>query len=385
MDEELPLSGIRVFEFGCNVAGPYAGWILAELGAEVIKIERPDGDDARNWGPPFWKGSSTVFHAVNRNKRSLVIDLKDAESAARLREQIKKEADIVLQNLRAGTLAELGFSAECLMKENPRLIYCNLHAFGARGPLKDLPGYDTLMQAFGGVMSVTGEEGQPPARAGISAIDSGTGMWCVIGILSALHRRAITGKGCMIDASLLETALGWMHLHAASFQASGDPPARLGTATRSIVPYQGYPCSDGDLIIAASNDRLFAKLARTLGHEEWVQDARFRTNPQRVAHRAELNRMLAAILITAPRAEWQKKLEAAGVPNSPVQSIAELLVHPQTAALEIVQDTGEPVQEGNGNRENHQTMKLIGLPISLNGKRPPLRNLAPPLPANSDE
>jgi crotonobetainyl-CoA:carnitine CoA-transferase CaiB-like acyl-CoA transferase len=385
LSDGLPLSGTRVFEFGCNVAGPYAGWILAELGAEVIKVERPDGDDARNWGPPFWKGSSTVFHAVNRDKKSLVIDLKDAEAAARLRRRILDEADIVLQNLRAGTVAELGFSAECLMKENPRLIYCNLHAFGARGPLKHLPGYDTLMQAFGGVMSVTGEPGQPPVRAGISAIDCGTGMWCVIGILSALHRRTVTGKGCIIDTSLFETALGWMNLHAASFQASGDPPARLGTATRSIVPYQGYACSDGVLIIAASNDRLFAKLARALGHTEWSQDERFRTNPQRVVHRAEMNRLLEEILITGPRAEWQRKLEAAGVPSAPVQSIAELLMHPQTTALEMAQDTGEPIQEGNGDGSRNGTMRLFGLPISLDGKRPPLRNLAPPLRPNQDE
>jgi crotonobetainyl-CoA:carnitine CoA-transferase CaiB-like acyl-CoA transferase len=385
VSEGLPLIGIRIFEFGCNLAGPYAGWILAELGAEVIKVERPEGDDARNWGPPFWKGASTTFHTVNRDKQSFVVDLKDAQSAARLRQRIREEADVVLQNLRAGTMAELGFSAECLMRENPRLIYCNLHAFGARGPLKHLPGYDTLMQAFGGVMSVTGEEGQAPVRAGVSAIDCGTGMWSVIGILSALHRRTITGKGCVIDVSLFETALGLMNLHAASFQASGEPPARLGTATRSIVPYQGYACSDGVLIIAASNDRLFAKLAGALGHAEWAQDERFRTNPQRVAHRAEMNRLLEEILITAPRADWQKKLEAAGVPTAPVQSIAELLGHPQTAALEMAQDTGEPIQDGHGDVATEQTMKLLGLPLSLDGRRPPLRNLAPPLRASADE
>jgi crotonobetainyl-CoA:carnitine CoA-transferase CaiB-like acyl-CoA transferase len=383
VSEGLPLSGIRVFEFGCNLAGPYAGWILAELGAEVIKIERPEGDDARNWGPPFWKGSSTVFHTVNRDKKSLVVDLKDAQAAARLRQRIKEEADVVLQNLRAGTLAELGFSAASLMEENPRLIYCNMHAFGARGPLQHLPGYDTLMQAFGGIMSVTGEEGQAPVRAGISAIDCGTGMWSVIGVLSALHRRTVTGKGCMIDASLFETALGLMNLHAASFQASGAPPTRMGTGTRSIVPYQGYSCSDGILIIAASNDRLFAKLAHALGHAEWLQDERFRTNPQRVVHRAEMNRLLEEIFITAPRTEWQKKLEAVGVPSAPVQSIDEILEHPQTAALEMAQDTGEPIQDGNGTSDG--TMKLIGLPLSLDGRRPQLRNLAPPLRTSSDE
>ena len=373
MSEELPLSGIRVFEFGCNVAGPYAGWILAELGAEVTKIERPEGDDARNWGPPFWKGAATIFHTINRNKKSIIVDLRNVQSSARLRSRIKNEADVVLQNLRPGVVAELGFSAELLLKDNPRLIYCNLNAFGAKGPLKDRPGYDTLMQAFGGIMSVTGEEGQPPVRAGISACDSGTGMWCVIGILSSLYRRTITGKGCIIDASLFETALGWMTTHAAAFQANGELPLRMGTATRAIVPYQGYPCSDGILIIAASNDRLFAKLARALGNPQWAQDERFRTNPKRVENRAELNPTLEKILNTAPLAEWQNKLDAAGVPNAPVQSIAELMVHPQTAALGIAQETGD------------DSMKLFGLPLSINGKRPLLRNLAPPLEAGEED
>jgi crotonobetainyl-CoA:carnitine CoA-transferase CaiB-like acyl-CoA transferase len=373
MSEELPLAGVRVFEFGCNLAGPYAAWVLAELGADVTKIERPEGDDARSWGPPFWKGAATIFHTVNRNKKSKALDLKNARVAARLRSRIKDEADVVLQNLRPGAVKDLGFSADVLLKDNPCLIYCNMHAFGAKGPLKDRPGYDTLMQAFGGIMSVTGEEGRAPVRAGISAIDIGTGMWCVTGILSALYRRTFTGKGCVIDVSLFETALGWMNAHAAAFQASGEPPVRLATGTRAIVPYQGYPCSDGILIIAASNDRLFTKLARALSHPQWAQEERFRTNPQRVAHRAELNGLLEKILITAPRAEWQQKLDAAGVPSAPVQSLPELLAHPQTVSLGMAQETGD------------ERMKLFGLPLSINGKRPLLRNLAPSLEAASED
>ncbi len=367
---ELPLSGIQVFEFGNNVAGPYAGWILAEMGAEVTKIERPEGDDARSWGPPFWNGSATLFHTVNRNKRSCAVDLKDPAPAGQLRERIRREADVVLQNLRPGVAAGLGFSAETLTRDNPRLIYCNLHGYGARGPLKDRPGYDALVQAFGGIMSVTGEEGQAPVRAGISVIDAGTGMWCAIGILGALYRRAVTGRGCIVDASLFETALGWMAFHASAFQASGEAPLRMGTATRGIVPYQGYECSDGVLMIAASNDRLFAKLARALERPEWAEDERFRTNPRRVQNGAELNRMLRDVLCSAPRSHWQQKLDAAGVPNSPVQSTAELLAHPQTAALGIAQDTGDPV------------MRLFGLPLSFDGLRPPLRNVAPALGAH---
>jgi len=363
----LPFTGIRMFEFGSNVAGPYAGWILAQLGAEVIKIERPEGDDARSWGPPFWHGASTTFHAVNSNKQSLCVDLKDPAAAARLRSRIVEQADVVLQNQRPGAMAKLGFSAAELTSANPRLIYCNLHAFGAKGPLKDRPGYDTLLQAFGGIMSVTGEEGSPPVRTAVSVADSGTGMWCVIGILSALYRRALTGKGGIVDASLFETVLGWMILHITGFQANGEVPIRRGTAAPGIVPYQGYRCADGWLIVAASNDRLFARLAAAVGRPEWAEDERFHTNPQRVMHRDEFGKLLEAILSTAPRAVWQEKFEAMGVPSSPLQSVDEILDHPQTEAIEMLQKTGV---EG---------MRLLGLPFSLDGQRPPLRNLAPEL------
>jgi crotonobetainyl-CoA:carnitine CoA-transferase CaiB-like acyl-CoA transferase len=370
---ELPLNGLTVYEFGCNLAGPYAGWVLAELGAEVIKIERPEGDDARTWGPPFWNGAATIFHTVNRNKQSISLDLKDSHTAAELRRRILDEADVVIQNLRPGVVEDLGFSAAALTAAKPSLIYCNLHAFGARGPMKQHPGYDTLIQAFGGVMSVTGEDGGAPVRAGVSVIDIGAGMWCCIGILTALHRRTITGKGCVVDASLFETALGWMSWHAAGFQASGELPGRRATGARGIVPYQAFACADGPLIIAASNDRLFAKFARVMGHPEWIEDDRFSTNPRRVMNARDLVKLIEPILIGEPRSVWQKRLDEAGVPNSPVQDIAEVLAHPQTAALEIAQETGD-------NR-----MKLIGLPISFDGQRPRLRSLAPALGADNDD
>src|SRR5215471_5899134 len=208
MPNALPLKGITVFELGSNLAGPYAAWILAELGAEVVKIERPEGDDARSWGPPFWKETATIFHTVNRNKKSISLDLKDPEVAATLHRRIAGEGDVFLQNLRPGVADRLGFSARSLMAASPRLICCNLLAFGSTGPLKDYPGYDALVQAFGGVMSVTGEQGGKPVRAGVSVMDMGAGMWSAIGILTALYRRGITGKGCIVDTSLFETALG---------------------------------------------------------------------------------------------------------------------------------------------------------------------------------
>ena len=369
---QLPLSGVRVFEMGNNVAGPYATWILAELGAEVIKIERPEGDDARSWGPPFWNGTATTFHAVNRNKKSMALDLKDSEVVEKLRRRMIEEGDVILQSLRPGTAAALGFSPGPLLAENPRLIYCNLHAFGAKGPMKDRPGYDTLMQAFGGIMSMTGEQGRPPVRVGVSLIDMGTGMWCAIGILTALYRRNSTGVGGIIDASLFETTLAWMTLHSTGFQVTREAPTRGGTAAKGIVPYQGYQCADGYLIVAASNDRLFSKLAKALGHAEWADDDRFASNPRRVENREALNTMLEEILIREPRAIWQETLDAAGVPNSPIQSMDEVLSHPQTRALGLAQETE---QAG---------IHSFGLPIALDGTRPPLRNVAPELGADND-
>ncbi len=337
------------------------------MGAGVIKVDRPEGDDARNGGPPFWNSSSTIFHAINRDKSSTVYDLKDTDQVEKLRGRITDEGDVVLQNMRPGAAVRLGLGATALTERNPRLIYCNLHAFGAEGPLKDRPGYDAIVQAFGGVMSVMGEDGRAPVRAGISVIDMGTGMWCAIGILAALFRRSMTGAGGVVDASLFETALGWMTFYAADFQATGKLPARLGSGVRGIVPYQGYTCADGFLMIGASNDRLFVKFAEALGHPEWPADQRFETNPQRDAHRAEINALIEATLQQKSCAHWQEVLEAAGIPNAPAQTIDQVLDHAQTKALGMVQETGDP------------NMKLIGLPLSFDGVRPPLRNLAPGL------
>ena len=369
----LPLSGVRVFELGGNVAGPYATWILAELGAEVTKVERPEGDDCRGWGPPFWQGQSTLFQAINRNKDSSVYDLKSDAAAERLRADLIEKADVVLQSLRPGTVERFGLDAARLTAENPRLIYCNLRAFGATGPLKDRPGYDALIQAFGGIMSVTGEEGRPPVRAGISAIDMGTGLWCAIGILAAIVRRHLTGRGGVVDASLFETALAWMSFYSADYQTTGDIPVRHGSGVRGIVPYQAFECSDGYLIVAASNDRLFVKLADALGHPEWSNDPRFRDNASRSANRDELVGLIGGILGPETRAHWQEILDAAGVPCAPTQSIDEVLAHPQTEALGIAQ---QATADG---------FKLIGLPLSFDGERPPLRHLAPKLDAANDD
>jgi crotonobetainyl-CoA:carnitine CoA-transferase CaiB-like acyl-CoA transferase len=368
MNRAQPLAGIKVVELCSNVSGPYGTWILAELGAEVWKVERPDGgDDARGFGPPFWRGSATVYHCINRNKKSVALDLKDEAARAELRRRIVEDTDVVLQNLRPGTVAKLGLDAATLRAENPRLIYCNLHAFGARGPLHERPGYDALMQAFGGIMAVTGEEGRPPVRAGISVIDMGTGMWCAIGILAALNRRHATGEGEEIDASLFETALAWTTYYNLDVQVTGRSPVRHGSGVRGITPYQAYECADGWLVVAASNDRLFVKLADALGHSEWHGEERFATNPKRSENKAELNGLLEPIFASRPRAHWQALLDAAGVPNAPMQTAGEVIAHPQTLAL------GQMQAAPDGE------VMVGGLPLSFSGERPPLDSLAPEL------
>ncbi len=367
MSQPLPLEGIRVFELGSNLSGPYGTWILAALGADVVKVERPGGgDDARGWGPPFWNGTATVFHTANRDKSSITVDLKDADALATLRRRIIDEGDVVLQNYRPGTVEKLGLGAEDLCAAKPALIYCNLSAFGAKGPLSPRPGFDALMQAFGGIMAVTGEEGQAPVRAGISVIDMGTGMWCAIGILAALKRRQDTGKGGIVDTSLFETALGWTAYYSADVQVTGEAPSRHGSGVRGIMPYQAYECADGYLVVAASNDRLFANLANELMHPEWLEDSRFADNPSRSNHREELNALLMPMFKAQDRAHWQERLDQAGVPNAPIQNALEVVNHPQTKALDIMQDTGRGIA-------------LTGLPISFDGERPPLRNIAPEL------
>ena len=277
MNPPTPLAGIVVVELGNSVAAPFAGQILGELGAEVIKIEKSDGDDARNWGPPFWEGAAANFQPLNRNKKSVVCELRDPQQRAALKHLIVDRADVVLQNLRPGQVDEFGLDATALMADKPSLIYCNLGAFGSIGPLKDRPGYDPLMQAFGGIMSTTGEAGRPPVRVGASIVVMGTGMWAVIGVLSVLHTRRDTGKGSVVDVSLFETAAGYVSLFAAQYQASGKLPSKQGSGANGIVPYRAYATRDSDLVVAAGSDGLFRRLAQVLGHPEWTEDARFAT------------------------------------------------------------------------------------------------------------
>lgn len=362
-----PFAGLVVIELGHSVAAPFAGQILGELGAEVIKIEKIDGDDARKWGPPFWEGASSFFQSLNRNKHSAVCDFRSAADRAALTALIVARADVVLQNLRPGQVEKLGLDGATLQALKPALIYCNLGAFGSDGPLKHRPGYDPLMQAFGGIMSTTGEPARPSVRVGASIVDMGTGMWAVIGILTALHERHSSGRGRVVDVSLYETATTWVSLLASQFLADGMLAGKQGSGAPGIVPYKAYAASDGEIVIAAGSDVLFRSLAAVVGKPEWIGDARFGDNPARVAHQAELYAMLDRLIAQKSCAEWIERLEAAGVPCSPVQNLAQMLAHPQTAALGLVQEV--PGTD----------MRFIGLPLRFDGQRSAPRGAPPKL------
>lgn len=366
MAAALPLSGVTVVEICHSVAGPYAGLILASLGAELIKVESPGhGDHARGWGPPYWHGTSAAFQALNRDKLGVTCDLNDPGQRAALLRLILGRADVVIQNLRPGAVDRYGLSGEALIAQKPALIYCNVGAFGRAGPLKDKPGYDPLMQAFGGLMSVTGEEGRAPVRVGPAVIDMGSGMWAVIGILAALQSRGATGGGCVIDTSLYETAVAWIAIQMAGYLASGEVRRPMGSGIAEIVPHQAFATSDGYLMVGAGNDQLFRKLALALQRPEWADDPRFATNDGRVRNRQALIGPTEAVFRTKTTAEWSEILDRAGVPAAPIQSIDQVAKHPQTAALGILQPAP--------NRD----MRLVGLPLSFDGRRPPFRASAP--------
>ena len=367
-----PFKDLVVIELGHSVAAPFAGQIFADLGATVIKVEKEQGDDARKWGPPFWEGASSMFQSLNRNKQSVVCDLRKPEHKEALLKLIDERADVLIQNLRPGQTEELGLDCATLLKRKPSLVYCNIGAFGKPGPLQDKPGYDPLMQAFGGIMSTTGEPGRPSVRVGASIVDMGTGMWGVIGILTALMQRQTTGKGGVVDVSLFETATTWVSLLASQFLANGHISGKQGSGASGIVPYKAYAASDGELVIAAGSDSLFKSLAKAVGHPEWCDDERFISNPKRVEHQTELYRMLDDIIKMRTTKEWVTILESAGIPCSPVQSMADMVAHEQTQTLQLIQDV--PNSE----------MKFFGLPMRINGVRSDIQTAPPALGQHND-
>lgn len=365
---KLPFQGITMVEMGTSVAGPFAGKILAELGARVIKVENPDGGDpARNWYPALPEGNSASFQSCNMGKESVTVDMRDAAELDRLRSLIAEQVDVVMHNLRPGAVERFGLDAATLRKDKPELIYCNVGAFGAGGPLSHLPGYDPLMQAFSGLIHLTGEADRPPSRVGISLVDIGTGMWSAIGIISALYRRQATGEGAVVDTSLFETSLGWITLAAAELAVSGKAPTRNGLRGPIVAPNRGFHAADGIQVIVIGTDGQFRRFCEVLGYPELADDPRYAKSIDRLANEAELAERLAPIIAAEPRAVWSERLNAVYIPNAPVQTVEEVVAHPQADALGVMR-TGD---DGD--------MRFVGLPLRIDGARPATNGHAPRL------
>ncbi len=332
-----PLAGLKIIELARILAGPWCGQLLADLGAEVIKIERPGaGDDTRHWGPPFLISpqgenlDAAYYHAANRGKRALAIDITTPEGQAQIRELIK-DADVLIENYKVGGLAKYGLDHARLSQINPRLITCSITGFGQSGPYAHRAGYDFIIQGMGGIMSLTGEPDGPPQKAGIAYADIFTGVYSAVAILAALRQRDATGRGAHIDMALLDTQVAVLANQALNWMASGQVPHRMGNGHANLAPYQAFACADGELIVAVGNDGQFAKLCAVLGLP-LAADPRFATNPARVEHRAALIAALTAAIVTWRKAELYEALEAAGVPAGPINTVAEVFADPQVRA-----------------------------------------------------
>lgn len=339
------LADITVLDLSRILAGPYCTMVLGDLGARVIKVEQPGvGDDTRRWGPPFTEnGESAYFLCVNRNKESITVNMKHPEGQAVLR-ALAAQADVVVENFKVGALANVGLDYASLHELNPGLIYCSITGYGQTGPLAHQPGYDTAIQAGGGIMSITGPVGPDgePYKVGVAIVDITTGMNAAIAILAALHHRTLTGQGQQLDIALYDSQLGWLANVASNYLVSGETPQRYGNAHASIVPYQTVPTSDGWLMLAVGNDGQFARLCAALDRPEWANDERYATNPARVAHRETLMPQIETIFGTKSATEWDNILTAANVPYSLVQDIPSALNSPQARAREMVQTVEHP-------------------------------------------
>jgi crotonobetainyl-CoA:carnitine CoA-transferase CaiB-like acyl-CoA transferase len=342
------LDGLTVIDFSRVLAGPYASMLLGDLGARVIKVEQPGrGDDTRRWGPPFTEnGESAYFLCANRNKESITLDLKHPTGKAIARQMIG-QADILLENFRVGGMAAVGLGYEAMCEAHPGLIYCSITGYGQTGPYHNRAGYDAVIEAEGGIMSITGpgnddEGGTAPYKVGVAIVDITAGLNAVVAILAALHWRTMTGQGQFIDIALLDTQISWLANVASGYLVSGQSPMRYGNAHPSIVPYQTLQAADGWIMVAVGNDTQFQRLCDLLGHSEWSHDERFATNQGRVAHRADLIPMLARKFSGATVATWTERLSAAGIPAGPVNDIPTALAHPQVQARNMVQYIHHP-------------------------------------------
>ena len=360
-----PLAGLRVLELAQNLAGPYCSQILHDFGATIVKVEPPGaGDPARSWGPPFVGGAGSIFALSNRGKRSITLDLRDAAGIETLR-RLLAESDVLIEALRPGAFGELGFGYNVVQQLHPQLIYCSVLAYGETGPLNTLAGYDPLMQAHAGIMSITGDADGEPARVGTSIVDMGTGMWLALGVLAALRERDRTGHGTRLSVALYDTALAWIGYQLLGHAASGFVPGRMGTELPMIAPYGAFAARDGRLMITAANDGLFRRLCRVLELPGVADDVRFRDNPTRVQHRDVLRSIIEAATRQHSVHELLTLLRGSGVPCAPVQDIATVAADPQTHASEMLVNGPDGL--------------AFALPLRFNGARPSAQGRVPRL------
>ena len=372
----LPLQGLRVLELAQVMAGPVTGLMLADLGADVIKVEKfPGGDDSRSFNSKAKGDMPASFEVLNRGKRSVAIDLKSEPGRQALR-RLVAQSDVLTENFRPGTMSGLGLSAAELLVLNPRLIYCSITGYGARGPLAGRGGFDLILQAFSGLISVTGDADRRGVKPGVSVADVNAGIIGALGILAAYIHVLKTGRGQHVETSLLQASYQQLYWYAALFFSGGTLPGRLGTAHPIIAPYQTFQCADGELAIGGANESNWQRVAEVLGQPQWRDDPRFNCAAARTRHRAELTACMNAALAARTRAEWEALLVAAGVPAGPVQSVAEALSHPQARAVDIVVDADTA---DGGQRP------MIGLPLHFDGRNAPATTAAPRLGQHTRE
>lgn len=358
------------------IAGPFCSQILGDMGAEVIKVEQPGvGDDSRTWGPPFVKGESVYFFSINRNKKSITVDMKDPRGKAIIRE-LARRSDVLLENFKPGTLAKLGLDWEDLRRDNPRLIFCSISGFGRTGPSAERGGYDVIVQAVGGLMGITGDPEGPPVKVGVAMTDICTALYAHGAILAALYARDRTGEGQRIDLSLLETQIAALINIASSYLNAGEIPGKWGTAHVNIVPYQAFRAQDGHMIIGAANDRLWVKLCEAIGLGEVGRDPRYASNAQRVAHREEIVGLLEARLATRTRREWERILAPLGIPCGPINRMDEVFADAQVRHLQMVLETPHP---------HLGTIRMVRNPVTFSRTPVDLRQAPPRLGEHTEE
>jgi formyl-CoA transferase len=370
------LDGIRVVDFTKALAGPYCTMHLADMGAEVIKIEMPEtGDDSRGWGPPFIEGEAAYFLSINRNKKSITLNLKD-ERAKEIALKLIEKSDIVVESNRPGVMKKLGLDYECVKEINPGVIYCSISGFGQTGPYKERPGFDQVIQGYGGIMGLTGEAGGPPIKVGIAVTDIATGMFAAMGILMALYYREKTGKGQYIDASMLDGQISWLTYQGGRYLASGEVPQRIGSAHPLIVPYQDFEASDGFINIAAGNDNLWRKFCEVTGLQDIVDNPKFATNANRVENREEVVGIISKVIANKTIEEWLDILNNAGIPCGPIYTVDRVFADPHVLAREMLVEVNHP---------KCGKIKVTGSPVKFSETPAEVVTAPPSLGQHNDE